>query len=486
MEQKTEKRRNREENKEFLSHIENIISKLSAGIKTAQIYESNNLTFLKQANILYELIDDLLKKEGEAILLHRDNIFFINSVRVKVSFSSYHNQKFLSDELDRRAIGLISFEPGLEPKELEQFLVIMAKEPQKAKDPYEDIDKKMKSIPVYHIYLERVHPFGILARKEKVQIRKYAKKVFFKCIVYLNELFEKEQQNKRIRFKTTRRLMQSIIDLIVQDESFMIGLTNIKNFSEYELNHSVNVSVLAACMGRRLGLEKNELLDLSICAFLHDIGKLDIPKSILEKPSKLTEEEKKIIEKHPYFGAGKLARLSEVSSLPIISLHVALEHHICNDFSGYPKCWKIEDTSLFSRIIKLCDFFDAITTKRAYRAHTLSRSNALNLMLERGSSEFDPVLLKIFVKMIGIFPIGETVILNTGEIGVVMEVNPEDKFVTRPKVKIITDSEGNKVDGDLIDLAEDVENGRSRRYIHKALDAGKYDINVTDYFLAEV
>ncbi|MBN1271170.1 MAG: HD domain-containing protein [Candidatus Aminicenantes bacterium] len=478
-------RKDRQEDKEFAKTIEDIISKISAGVKTAQIYEPNNITFLKQANILYDLVTGLLKKEGEAVLLLRDNIFYINSIRVKLSFSSYHSQKFLSDELEKKAIGLISFEPGLEKKDMEQFLVLITKDTQKLKDPFDEIVQKMKTIPINHIWLEKLHPFGILARKEKVQIRKYAKKVFFKCIVYLNELFEKEQQNKRIRFKTTRRLMQSIIDLIVQDEAFMIGLTNIKNYSEYELNHSVNVSVLAACIGRRLGFEKNELLDLSICAFLHDIGKLDIPKEILEKPTALTPEEKKIIEKHPYFGAGKLARLSEVSSLPIISLHVALEHHLCNDLSGYPQCWKIEDTSLFSRIIKICDFFDAITTKRAYRDHALSRSNALSLMIERSGSEFDPILLKVFVKMIGIFPIGELIILNTGEIGIVMETNPEEEHITRPKVQLITDADGNKINGELIDLAEIGSEEVPQRFIHKSLDPDKYDINVADYFLAE-
>jgi hypothetical protein len=165
---------------------------------------------------------------------------------------------------------------------------------------------------------------------------------------------------------------------------------------------------------------------------------------------------------------------------------VALEHHLKVDMSGYPKYIRKKDISLFSKIVKIVDYFDAITTKRVYRPRALTREQALTVMKERSGDEFDPILLKVFVTMIGAHPIGSLVVLDSGEIGIVFEANPHPAFQLRPKVKIIVGPSKNMIDGELIDLAEiDPITAKFRRSIVKSLDADKYGINVADYFLAK-
>ncbi|MFW6128831.1 MAG: HD-GYP domain-containing protein [Candidatus Aminicenantaceae bacterium] len=470
----------------FSKNIEEIIVRFSAALKISQLYDSNNITYLRQTSLLFKLLNEIINSEGEAVIRQHEGTFYFNSVRIKFVFFNYHNLRFLSEELKKRGIGTIIFKNDLSEKELKRFINLLSKVKIDKDDPFYFAKLELDKENIKHVSIEEVHPFGIFAIKEKDQLRKYAKQVFFKSITHLDEIFEKEKQNKVIRLKTTRRLMQSLIDLTIEDETFLIGLINIKNFNEYELNHSVNVCILSICLGRRLGLDKNELLELALCAFFHDIGKLDIPKEILGKKTQLTYEERKMIEKHSIYGAEKLIHMSEESSIPVRALHVAFEHHIWNDFNGYPQLWKKDSINLYSKIVKVCDFFDAITTYRTYRTEAFTKSNTLNLLYEKRNSEFDPLLVKIFIEMIGIYPIGDVVILDSGEIGIVIEVFHEKEFSTRPRVKIISDNEGNKIDGAIVDLREkDPQTNNFKQSIHKSLNPKIYGINVTDYFLTE-
>jgi HD-GYP domain-containing protein (c-di-GMP phosphodiesterase class II) len=192
------------------------------------------------------------------------------------------------------------------------------------------------------------------------------------------------------------------------------------------------------------------------------------------------------MERHPFQGAEKLVHLKEFRRLPLRAIHVALEHHIKEDLSGYPRYFKKDDVNLFSKIVKVVDVFDAITTKRVYRLRVFTRAEALSLMLEQSGTEFNAVILKTFVNMMGVFPIGSLVALTSGEVGIVHDINPDPKLLLRPSVKLITDAEGNKVDGEVVDLAELVpETGRFRRTIAAPLDPSKYGVEVADYFLAQ-
>jgi HD-GYP domain-containing protein (c-di-GMP phosphodiesterase class II) len=192
------------------------------------------------------------------------------------------------------------------------------------------------------------------------------------------------------------------------------------------------------------------------------------------------------MEQHPFKGAEKLVLLRESRRLPLRAIHVAMEHHIKEDLTGYPRYFKKEDVNLFSKIVKVVDFFDAITTKRVYRPNVYTRAEALTLMLDQAGAEFNPVILRAFVNLMGPYPIGSLVALSTGEIGIVFEINADPKLVLRPSVKLITDAAGNKIDGDVADLAEkDPATGRFVRTISRALNPQEYGVEVSDYFLAQ-
>lgn len=485
-EQKMRVQYTEEEKKTLSKTIEEMFIRFTSSLKTAQIFEPNNIAFQQQLKPLFFLIQSLLKNLGKAILQFRGNALFFNTIRIKVDFNSYQRFKFLVGEFKEKEIEAIGFLPEMTAEELTRFVVILAKARERKLRVFEDFEAELENQRISNIFLEKLNPYDVSTRMSPEEIKRSCKKVFTKSIVHLQEVLEREKKHEKIHFKTTRRLIQTIINLISFDESFMLGMTNIKNYEEYTLNHSINVTILALCFGRRLGLEKNELVELGMSAFFHDIGKLDVALEILNKKGKLDDEEWEKMQNHPRDGLTKLVLLQDLSYFPVRALSVALEHHIWANNSGYPQNWKKKDVNFFSKIVKICDVFDAITTRRIYRDFAFTRQQALSMMFEKIGEEYDPLLLKAFAQMIGVFPVGTLVALNTGELGVVMETNQEEVFMLRPKVKLITDDSKNKIDGGIVDLAEkDPESGQFKRTIVNTLNPEEYDINIPDYFLAQ-
>jgi len=458
----------------------NLLIRFYILLKILKLYAENNELIEEQTNLLFEEFQKLKDLTGEISYRIKQESIFFNQTRLKFSLANYPIFKALLEEFRKKEIGLISISPDIQRQTLKEVIALIGQR-RTGTTPFEDIMADINQRNISGVSLEKLQ-----AGERFISPEKSSARLFFLSILHLREISERNQENEKIRLSTTRRLIQSIFNHMVDNESFLIGLTNIKNHDEYTLNHSVNVSLLAVALGRRLGLSRAELVDLGLAAFFHDLGKTDTPLEILNKPGQLSDEERKIMELHPHHGAEKLVRLKEFKRLPISAIHVAMEHHIKEDMTGYPKFKMKNDLNLYSRIVKVCDFFDAITTKRVYRKKAFTRSEALSLMLEHIGSEFNPVILKTFVQMMGVFPVGSVVLLNTGEIGLVVETNQEVRFLLRPKVKIIVDPQGHKVDGEVVDLTEiDPENKKFKRTIVKEISAEEYGLNPADYFLAQ-
>lgn len=458
-----------------------ILTRLNVVLKSARIYEPNNLLFHRQVSLLLSLIQKALSESGQAVFAVRQSTLFFNNIRLKYGYANYHFFKFVLEELKKREIGSLRFEPGVNEEDLKLLAVLLAKGDEKELRPFDHLVSEMKKRGVRSISLEKTLPSELAPGQKK-----NAAKAYFLGITHLEEAFSTTTSEAPPKLNVTRRLIQSIFNHIVDNEAFVQGLTNIKNFHEYTLNHSMNVCILAIALGRRLGLDRKELVDLGISAFFHDFGKLETPREILEKPDKLDERERAIIEKHPARGARKLVQIKEFKNLPLHAVQVAMEHHIKEDRGGYPRYFRKQSVGLFSKIVKIVDFFDAITTKRVYRSKVYTRDEALALMLQQSGKEFHPVLLREFVRMMGVYPVGTLVLLDTGELGIVIQNHSETALLLRPRVKLITDEAGNKRDGEVVDLSEvDPETNKYKRTIIKSLDPEKYKVRVADYLLVQ-
>jgi HD-GYP domain-containing protein (c-di-GMP phosphodiesterase class II) len=468
--------------KAFQKSAAELLIRFHALNKIARIHDAGNDAFQKHGRLLYRSIERLLASEEKDISLRiRHSSFLLNAVRLKSSLGTHPIFKSVMEEMRERELDAVTFKSGLTIDEFFRFMPIFARRDRKEGSKFARLQAELDAAEVLHVGLEKATELKTPSNPYRSTAR-----IFFLSIVHLKESFRRNQNDLGIKVHTTRRLMQSIYNHVVENESFAFGLTNLKNHDEYTLNHSVNVCFLATALGRCLGLNRGEIVDLGIAAFFHDLGKLETPLEILNKPDKLDAGEREIMEQHPFKGAQKLVLLKESQRLPLRAIHVAMQHHLKEDLTGYPRSYDKADVNLFSKIVKVVDYFDAITTKRVYRTKVFTRSEALSLMLEQAAAEFNPVILKAFVYLMGVFPIGSLVLLSTGEMAIVFELNPDPKLVLRPTVKLITDAAGNRIDGDTADLSEkDPATGRFVRTIVKALNPAEYGVEVSDYFLAQ-
>jgi len=454
--------------------------------RTSRLYEPNNLLFVHQLRDLLQSLDEILQKEKVAHFLLRATTLLFNGVKLKFSHVNYHLFRFIYDEFTPRHIVSLAFYPGVKEKEIIDFILSLKPETSLKKDQSipPSPEKEALEQPLLgefpHIKVEKS------AAKTGAERKKNAARVYFLGLTHLKEYLTQKKDLDSKNLLTTRRMIQTLFDHIVENEPFLYGLTSIKNHDEYTLNHSINVCILALALGRRLGLERKELVELGISAFFHDVGKLEIPLEILNKPGKLDEAERRVIETHPYKGVQKLLQLPHLKALPLQALHVAMEHHCREDDRGYPRYRGKKTISLFSKIVKIADYYDAITTPRPYRKKAFTPAEAINLMMDKAGEEFDPTLVKVFASMMTACPVGTLVLLNTGELALVYETKSDPPQFLRPRVKLITDAQGKKIDGPIVDLAAKDESGQNYlRSIVKVLEPDKYGIKVSNYFMAE-
>jgi HD-GYP domain-containing protein (c-di-GMP phosphodiesterase class II) len=470
-----------QEEREWIQSGLDLINGFYKTVKTAKIYDANNINFTNQFQSFFSGLTKSLEENQKVEFLLRGSTLYYNSIKLKFGYANYNLFQFAREEFNKREMSYLGFSSELKEDDLREFIFLFAKKEKDSWGSLEDFVSELDQKGIHGISVEET-----LDPRKRGNPQRDATRIYFLGITHLKEMFMNRERKGKIPLLTTRRLIQSMINHIVHNESFIHGLTTIKNFDEYTLNHSINVCLLSLSLGKRLGFERNELVDLGISAFFHDYGKLDIPKEILDKPGKLDEAEREVIEKHPQYGAGKLIQLKTYSPLPLRAINVAMEHHLGVDKKGYPRYHKKTTLNLFSKIVKITDVYDAITTKRPYRKKDFTQTEALDFLLERSGTEFDPVILKVFVNMMTSCPVGSMVLLDTGELGIVFETHPEASFSMRPKVKLITDEWGNKIEGEIIDLAEIDSMTRShKRSIVKTVSPDTYGVKISDYFVAQ-
>ena len=457
-----------------------ILNLLYATYKVSKIYDDNNVLVKEQSSTLLKAIQNALEFYEDATYMLRQNSLYFNGIKMKFSFATYHLQQFLSEAFQKNEIGRMSFQEELTAEQMMKFLHLLWGEGEEEFRSLEEFKRQLAFADIKNISIDKLPPFEKSKSKDKDTAN-----IYFLSMTHLKEIFKMHQENRVVPLLTTKRLIQALFTHLIDNEAFVTGLTTIKNFDEYTLNHSVNVCVLSLALGKRLGLNRRELVDLGLAAFFHDMGKLDIPKDILLKPGKLDEREREIIEKHPSYGAESLAGLRATSNIPLRAIHVALEHHANEDKRGYPKYSKKSRINLFSKIVKITDVFDALTTHRPYRKKDFTREEAIELMKDKMRDDFDPILFKVFINLMSSLPVGSLVLLDTGELGIVFELNPEPAQYLRPRIKIITDPARNKIDGPVVDLTErDPATNAFKRTIVKTLSASQHNIKVSDYFMA--
>ncbi len=304
------------------------------------------------------------------------------------------------------------------------------------------------------------------------------------ALASIKEVAEKIYSQQRVGVRRSVRLIQNMVDLLIDKEPLFLAMSTIRVFDDYTFTHSVNVAILSMCLGKRLDLSKTLLNRLGLCGLFHDLGKVEIPKEILNKKGKLTEPELTIMRSHPLKSVQQILKLRASQEMKAQIILPPFEHHLRYDLSGYPQLKWQKPVSLFGRIITIADVFDAITSPRVYRPTALSQDKALGYMLEGSGTDFDPLLLKVFINMMGVYPVGTLLELDTGELGLVVET-PDDAEEGRPLVTLLEQNDhGRYVKGKTVNLnTRGKEAGKFLRNINKTHHPSTYDIQPAAFII---
>ncbi|HDZ55980.1 MAG TPA: HD-GYP domain-containing protein [Pseudomonas xinjiangensis] len=300
---------------------------------------------------------------------------------------------------------------------------------------------------------------------------------FFEVKTMLQHVFEGEG------FSTGNMVVavRSCLDSILRNPSALLWLTRIKHVDQYTAEHCLNVGIEAMALGRHLGLGRKHIELLGLCGMLHDVGKMSVDQSILNKAGKLTANEFEHIKKHVIFGRDKL---NEDSEMPPQVANVAYSHHERLDGQGYPRGLPAHRLDFYTRVITIVDAYDAITSVRCYSSSN-SSAEALRILYANRSAQFDEKLVVKFIECIGIYPPGALVEMNTGEVGVVLSVDPLKRLL--PKVALVRDADKGHMEQLIVDLAaEPLENGTRKYWVAKVLVDGSHGVDLEDFTIHNV
>jgi HD-GYP domain-containing protein (c-di-GMP phosphodiesterase class II) len=463
-----------------------LVTRLFSAGKTVRLYDIDNRAAQRALESLHEAVHQLLDAENTASLRVNNALLLVNDTRIAVDAQHYGPFEYVVEEMKKRQVGCVEFHEGVNSRDLGMFLkTLYSIDP--VESAYEDLQREMESAVVKKITTTQLTETEQELKdvdRESRDVREESNRVYFRTVALMGEVLRTIEEKHILQVRKAKRLTQQMVDIIQMDESMLVGLTSIKNFDMYTFVHSVNVCILTMLIADRLRLDKGDIARLGVAALFHDIGKTYIPSTILNSSGPLNPREWELMKYHTFFGVKELSRINSLGDA-IEPMFVALQHHVHVNNNGYPQRPGGWDLRLFSRIVTVADYFDAMTAYRTYQKDPVTPDKALRFILEKSGEIFDPFVSKVFIQAMGLYPIGTIVGLDTGEKAVVVRQNPDPRFLHRPVVEIVDVVTDSLADREIADLTEKTAGEyRFKRSVVRTYHDTEIELDKSPHFLA--
>jgi putative nucleotidyltransferase with HDIG domain len=302
------------------------------------------------------------------------------------------------------------------------------------------IISRMQRSGLFAIYVKDAYSSGLIEDKGiPFELKQKALKELKQSFSSLHKGGELNARISQEHLKGFKNIIDTVLQELTSNPRALSLVTSLQVYDNYVYNHSFNVMTYALQLGLAVGLNQKYLELLGIGALLHDVGKMIIPIEILNKPGKLTPEEFELVKTHTTEGFEYLRKHHTIS---LIASHLAFQHHEKLDGSGYPRGLKGVEIHPLAKILAVADVFDAVTSSRSYRTAILPHKG-LEILYAGTGTHFDKNLVELFRRAVVLYPVGVTVILQTGEVCIVVDNNAG--YPERPIVRII-EREGRPLD----------------------------------------
>ncbi len=447
------------EGQKFIQALNNLLS-------TARIHQDNNSLLINCVQTFINFIEKLLHDDDEVTLLVSGGGFYLQQEKLLLERNAAGLARKLLKFFEERGIHGLRFYRGTTYSSVENIagfarllnncvrkddsLLWLSQEMEKHKITWTEIIDPSQTSSIESIFsdapldnsgaseiIKKETPQEELSQKKqskakkqkekrtdkhvtgKIRQQKKAMRTYGYAMHSLHNLSSKLSSNKNAGLGKVIQPIQKMVDLIMDDDNILLGLSTIRDYDDYTFTHSVNVAILSVCLGHRTGLSRASLGRLGLCGLFHDLGKIDVPKDVLNKPGKLDDGEFKLLKKHSLNSVRRIIHLRASFDRKSNIILAPFEHHLRFDLTGYPETPRKKPISLMGRIVAIADVYDAITSKRIYRDTFMSPDQALGFMQKGAGTDFDPILLKLFINMLGIYPLGTILRLEDNSLGIV-------------------------------------------------------------------
>lgn len=460
---------------------------LYTAMRSLKLYPVENTTVQRALDDLTQSADSLLSAESEIEMRLAGDFIFVNATRLRLELDNYASFNSILTSLRSFDVGVLHISRDVGRRDWQAFLSILISLGERAEalaEPFDELTMRMEQANIQGLDIERVQAVSE-SLDELQRAREMAKRTYSHGVAVARDVVTSVRMGRAASVKKVKRAVQLIVDQVLNNETSLMGLTTIRDYDEYTFQHSVNVCIFSVALGKKLGLSKLQLYDLGMAALMHDIGKARVPTDILNKSGGLDDHEWRVMQAHPWFGALTLFSLRGYDEIPYRAILVAHEHHMKTDLTGYPKTIRPRQLGIFSRIVAVADGFDAATTRRSYQTVPIEPDQVLREMWENPRRGYDPVLVKALINLIGIYPVGTCVILDSLEVAVVAAAGTDGEHLNRPVVRIAINADGAALPapGQLVNLSERDSSGAFPRSVVKVTDPFRYGLVVGDYFV---
>ena len=410
---------------------EDLLRRFAAAAKAIRLYSEDHPIVVRATEQLIEALERLQIEHASVVIGLVDREIVVDGIPMLAATGAAETaERFLAAGIERLAI-----DPGVAGDELLAFVRALAHVSGRPGGG----DRDAPAIDgTAHIHVGRL----LLQRQVESTGRgdiAAAREAYSQAVSNVESLWEQTRSEGAADPAAALAIVERLARAVGQNWRSMTALTALCQYDNYTFTHMVNVSVLTMAQAKSLGIDDTLLLQFGLAGLMHDIGKIKTPAEILTSRDKLTDAEFAIIKRHPADGAEILRRQPE---LPPLAAVVAFEHHLRNDGTGYPMGAARGGLNLATQLCGIADVYDAMRSKRTYQqAFPTDRIQAV--LQQNDGGRFDEHLVRRFSQLLGIYPPGNIVRLDTGALAVVLRTHAPDP--ARPAVRVVIDADGHRL-----------------------------------------
>jgi len=425
--------------KTTLGHL---LQQLGSALRGAALYEIGHPAIHTPLRLLATDFAIMLRQRDRIVLGMIDDVLVLDEMPF---FDAPLRHRAVCNALVARNVDTITFQPGVTFGELQLVVELLAEKSRFAGTPVLDAVKRCE--------LEHVSFRERVSDGEHAQAQ--ARRTYERTLGAVVDLASEIRLGRIPTLGHATAVIDTMRDLVLADGNALLGLALLKSYDDYTYNHSVNVAIFSLAFARHAGLRGAPLERVGTAGLLHDLGKVRTDEAIIKKPGALTPDEIVAMQRHPELGA---EILGEMNGVDAEAAEIVLHHHIRPDGSGYPMLRAGQEPHPHGQIVAIADCYDALTTTRPYQ-RSRHPSEAVRVLRRLAGKAYDAETTRLFIEMIGAYPVGEVVRLSTNELAVVSRVSDLD--ATAPLVRIVTNADGQLLPAPAdCDLAAEPAGGR--------------------------